>query len=107
MWCCCNAPDVGGAGKTGAAAKYSQRLPPQQPTLFRELEDFGPLKGLKGQFHNADSAGSGAVNGKEFLAMLNLVPNAFTARLLELYFDADANGCVSLVAFVIGMARFK
>lgn len=110
MWSCCSTPDAGGGKdgwkKAGAADKYKKHLTPHQVTVFREIEHFGPLKELKRMFNRADRDGSGSIESTEFLALLNLKPNAYTGRLLEL-FDANADGSVSFVEFIIGMARFK
>ena len=104
MGCCCSAPDVGHGDHAGG--KYKTHMTQRQALVFREIEHFGPLKQMKTMFNSVDRDGSGSIDAKEFLALLNLTPNVYTNRLLEL-FDSDADNTISLAEFVIGMARFK
>ena len=114
MGCCCSAPDPGGGHKGhkagwnngGSGDKYKKHMTSKQARVFKEIETFGPLKKLKRLFDSADCDGSGSIDTKELLGLLQLTPNAYTRRLIELL-DSDADGQVSLAEFVIGMARFN
>ena len=102
--CCCSAPDVGHGDHAGG--KYKMHMTQRQALVFKEIEQFGPLKQMKMMFNSADRDGSGSIDAKEFLVLLNLTPSVYTNRLLEL-FDSDADNTISLAEFIIGMARFK